>query len=484
MIRLDLSRSLSAGERYGLDTLLDLARVVQIEDPAADVVRVRVRDDAADDDIASASWTPAIGDGEIILSAKSLAFVVDVTGMSAEQHASQVDRFGRVRSVDNPLVTRRLEREPVVSHGAVALRQAIVKAAGRRATRFATPWPNGRRWAAAFTHDLDVVALWPVFTALRLLELAKKKEAKRMLQVASAAVGAVGRAPVWRAVAELLAIEARHGIASTWFVLCGAPSTASFRRGDLTYDPDSPAATRILRAVREAGHEIGLHGSFATVDDPHAFVSQRAHLARIVGAEIPGVRQHFLRMRLGDTQNAMKAAGFDYDATLGFPDRNGFRLGVADVVEGWDASAGRANGLAEIPFTWMDRSLSKYRGVEDPAEWGADAIALADTVRAVEGCWVGIWHPNLAAPLGFPGAPAAWDHVVSEIVAREPFVGTLSTIVGWRRARRSARAIGVSAAGVVDARASGGTSFPLALEHGDGRPAEQVVFESDRRAAE
>jgi hypothetical protein len=35
--------------------------------------------------------------------------------------------------------------------------------------RLAEPWPEGRRWAAVFTHDLDVVALWPVFAAARSL---------------------------------------------------------------------------------------------------------------------------------------------------------------------------------------------------------------------------------------------------------------------------------------------------------------------------
>src|SRR2546430_9989656 len=61
--------------------------------------------------------------------------------------------------------------------------------------------------------------------------------------------------------------------------------------------------------------------------------------------------------------------------------------------------------LFRSPFTWMDRALSKYRGIEDPAAWSKDALELATTARAVGGLWVGLWHPNLTPALGFPDAP-------------------------------------------------------------------------------
>src|SRR2546430_17478224 len=40
----------------------------------------------------------------------------------------------------------------------------------------------------------------------------------------------------------------------------------------------------------------------------------------------------FRSIHPGVTERAMAEAGFWYDSTFGFPDRNGFRLGVADVV--------------------------------------------------------------------------------------------------------------------------------------------------------
>jgi hypothetical protein len=158
-----------------------------------------------------------------------------------------------------------------------------------------------------------------------------------------------------------------------------------------------------------------------------------------LGANRAGVRQHYLRMWPGPTQRAMRTAGFTYDATFGFPDRNGFRLGSADIVP-----SSFAEGLDEVPLVWMDRALSKYRGIEDPNAWVDDALELAATARGVEGLWVGLWHCNLTPPLGYPGAPAAYTRLLAEIMRESPYIATLDRLVAWRRARRGVRATAVA----------------------------------------
>jgi hypothetical protein len=171
------------------------------------------------------------------------------------------------------------------------------------------------------------------------------------------------------------------------------------------------------------------------------------------------------------TERAMAGAGFFYDSTFGFPDRNGFRLGVADVVPRWDAGANHSIAIEEAPFTWMDRALSKYRGIERPAAWSEDALQLAATARAVGGLWVGLWHPNLTPPLGFPDAPAAYAATIAGVMAESPYVAPLDTIVGWRRLRRSVRAAAITPDGRVESTVAKGPFQPR-LEDADGRPAE------------
>jgi hypothetical protein len=210
------------------------------------------------------------------------------------------------------------------------------------------------------------------------------------------------------------------------------------------------------------------------MDGAGAFERQRERLARITATSPAGVRQHFLRMRPGLTQEKMRVAGFSYDSTWGFSDRNGFRLGVADILPGWNAAVEREQGIEEAPFCWMDRALSKYRGVEDAATWVREGLELAAECRSVEGLWVGVWHPNMHPALGFPGATDAFELLISELAAQHPFFGSLGSLVRWRTVRRSVIASGVKPSGEIDAAAAVPSSFSFQLEDAAGHGRERL----------
>lgn len=473
VLALTQDASLTPAERFALEVLVDLSTVLRCG-TAGDVVRVAVVGEARDVTAASLrgrDWGIAAGDGQVTVERSMLRFVADVVGAESEQRSTASDKFGRVPASETRPVREGFAREPVVSTIASALARTAATAAGRRAFRVVDPWPHGKRWAAALTHDLDVVSWWPAFTLLRLAELARHGRLLRAARVARAAVN-VGRAPVvWNALSDVLATESRHGVRSSWFVLCGRPTIATMRAGDLTYRPDAPAARRIFDAIHAAGHEIGLHGSFVTSDDHARFAAQRAALRKLVKTEAVGVRQHYLRMRAASTPRGMAAAGFLYDSTHGFADRNGFRLGVADVVPLWDAERQTRVGIDEAPFIWMDRAMSKYQHVEDPKAWIDDALLLADKCQEVNGMWVGIWHPNLAPALGFPDAPAAYARLVRELVSRDAYVAPLTELVAWRRIRRMlrGRVIGESTGVVVTAGGSETVAHHFTIRDAAGR---------------
>jgi hypothetical protein len=478
VIRLPPRESLNDAERYGLDLLIDLARLPAVEDDAADVVRLLLTErDPPDPDLRTCiaqDWHFERGAGTVRVPRVVLRRVTAVAAAAAEQQSQARDRHGRVPSSENELVRSALDADPVISQAGARLRAAVIAGAERRPVALAAPWPDGKRWAAAFTHDLDVVAFWPLFTMLRVAELGRKRELRRVGRTLGAALTAVSRNPVRRGVRDVLDDESRSAVVSTWFVLCGTPTLATIRAGDLTYRAESPATVAILRDVAQRGCEIGLHGSFATGDRHALFAEQRSRLERLTTHPVIGVRQHFLRIRPGRTSYGMAAAQFRYDSTYGFPDRNGFRLGVADVIPGWDAGAGQPTGLDEVPFCWMDRALSKYARIEDPGAWIAEGEALAQACRHVEGLWVSVWHPNLTPALGFPGAPTAFRTLVARVVAANPFIGTMSSVVEWRAARRSIRVRHVSPDGRLDAYAPVPASKPLTLEDLSGRTAATV----------
>jgi hypothetical protein len=455
MIRPPGPTALRGPDRRALTALIDLARLVPVADPGADVVTLELIDRpprfAGLRAWKAEAWGITVGDGVVRLARAGLGLVTEVLDAAAERAAPVRDRLDRVPSAANALVAEGLEREPIVSQAAVALQTAAVAAAGRRPLRLAVPWPDGRRWAVAITHDLDVVEWWPAFTWLRLAELVRKGQWRLAARVGAAAARAIVTSPVQAGVGDLLAAERSRGVRSTWFVLCGTPSWRTFLAGDLTYRPEAPVTRALLQELTRDGHAVGLHGSFVTVASSTAFVEQRRRLEGLLNRQVAGVRQHFLRCDPSHTPSAMRDGGFRYDSTAGFADRNGFRLGVADILPRWKEpdGAGKGNGepLAQAPFVWMDRALSKYRRVEDPAAWVEDALELAAACRAVQGLWVGVWHPNLVPALGYPGAPGAFVRLLDTLLSERPFVGTLDELVDWRARRAALRVDRVAADG-------------------------------------
>jgi hypothetical protein len=483
MIRVDVPpERLGPAERYGLGVLIDLSRLLVAERYECDLVHLTVVErDSAGSAAADLSPIAALerGDGEIRITTAALRGVAEVAGAAAEQRATARDRHGRVPAAENPLVAAGQSRRPVVSSLAMELRRAALAVAGRRPMRSLAPWPEGHRWAALLTHDLDVVDWWGLFSLLRMAELGMKGGWDLVGRVARAARRSIRRDPVSRGVHLLLQLEAHHGIRGTWFVICAKPSLRSMISGDSTYRPDGPAAHRIITALSRAGHEIALHGSFATADQSPLMTAQRRWLGRLAAAPVAGVRQHFLRMHPGRTQRIMVEAGFDYDATWGFADRNGFRLGVADVVPAWDASGGAVLPLDLVPLIWMDRALSKYAGVEEAGRWVEDARDLARECKSVEGVWSGLWHPNTMEALGFPGAEPAFVSLLQALADDRPFFGSAQKIVQWRRFRRSVRASRVSADGRVMLQTAAGHRTVIAMEDETGNTT-KVQVHSDR----
>jgi hypothetical protein len=453
MIQLNTPRDrLLPSERFGLDLLLDLSRLLVVDRADCDLVRLTVVEhDIGGGPVAALAPEKALerGEGEVRVTTAALRAITEIAGAAAEQRSPATDRHGRVPPSENSLVAAGRSRDPVVSLLGVELRRAAAAVAGRRPIRALSPWPHGHRWAAVVTHDLDVVNWWAVFPLLRMAELARKGAWRLTGRVARAAQRSVGRDPVARGIHWLLQLEAHHAIAATWFVICAEPSLRTMISGDSTYRPDSPAATRLLEAIIHAGHEIGLHGSFVSAEDAGTMIGQRRRLDRLAGRPIVGVRQHFLRMRPGPTQRVMAAAGLEYDATWGFADRNGFRLGLADVAPAWDAEHATPLPLDVVPLTWMDRALSKYAGIEDPELWVDDALELARQCKEVDGLWVGLWHPNSTEALGFPGAEAAMVRLLHSLADERPYFAAARKMVEWRRFRRSVRATRVTADGQI-----------------------------------
>ena len=198
-----------------------MSRVPRVDDPYEPVValaRSGAPPAATLRAAADTGWGISQIDGQVQLPVWALHWIADLAGAGTEKAATAVDRFERTPATENPLVVSGLTRRPVVQEAAVSLRVAIGTAAGQRPAYFLPPWPDGHRWAAAISHDVDVVDWWPAFTGLRLVELLSRGKIGLASRAMASPIGSSFGNPVWQGPEAVIISEAELWVRTPWLV--------------------------------------------------------------------------------------------------------------------------------------------------------------------------------------------------------------------------------------------------------------------------
>lgn len=170
---------------------------------------------------------------------------------------------------------------------------------------------------------------------------------------------------------------------------------------DGTYSIDEPWIRGLLGRVHARGHEIGLHPSYNTYLDPR---QTRREFERLVAAcdaegirqDAWGGRQHYLRWRNPTTWQNWADAGLNYDSTVGFADRVGFRAGTCYDYPVFNLMTRERLSLIERPLVVMDGAL--FRAVS-PANMDLPDEPAFELVRRLkrkcqrfDGAFSLLWH--------------------------------------------------------------------------------------------
>lgn len=161
---------------------------------------------------------------------------------------------------------------------------------------------------------------------------------------------------------------------------------------------NDPAIDRLLSNIHTRGHEIGLHASYTTPDDPVGTASEFERLrttCRRLGIEQErwGGRQHYLRWQATQTWRNWSQAGLGYDSTLAFAEAPGFRCGTCHPYRVFDTSERQPLALIERPLVVMDVSVFSPRYLGQDPEQGLETIhELKAVVRRFAGEFGLLWH--------------------------------------------------------------------------------------------
>jgi hypothetical protein len=190
----------------------------------------------------------------------------------------------------------------------------------------------------------------------------------------------------------LMDVSERHATAGSFYFLATEEMTAL----DGLYTLEQPWIELLVKRIHERGHEIGLHGSYHSYLDPRRTETEFRRLRR--AAESQGVtqerwggRQHYLRWENPVTWSNWEAAGLDYDGTLAYADRIGFRAGTGHEFPPFHLLDRRPFRLREHPLHVMDGTLFEYMKLS-PDKAFESVIEVARECRRYSGTLSLLWH--------------------------------------------------------------------------------------------
>lgn len=163
-------------------------------------------------------------------------------------------------------------------------------------------------------------------------------------------------------------------------------------------DPSDPAVRELLGRIERRGHGIGVHPSYAALEEPARVRTEADRLREVLAEEgidagRIGGRMHYLRFRPPASWRAFEAAGLTHDSSALFADHAGFRCGTAREHPVFDVEERRRLDLRERPPVAMDATLlhPRYMGLTHET---AAHLARKLKARALRygGDWTVIWH--------------------------------------------------------------------------------------------
>lgn len=350
----------------------------------------------------------------------------------AEESRGPFDQHGNFMHDDSVLARDGLRERPPLHHDIAAL---VARTGG------AFPrWPDGRRFAACLTHDIDRITTCPWRERLRQCRAMRGRAGvSQMLRWYGGALMFGLRTMVGgndaRPFDFWLEEEGRHGFHSTFFVL---PETLEqpdifdqFYRYDDLIELRGKRMTfgEATREIVRSGWDVGMHGSYASAYDARILTAEKRRLEAMLGQPVTAVRQHYLRFHIDTTPRVHREAGFQVDSTLGYSHAIGCRAGMAFPFFWPDLD------LLEIPLIIQDVGLLRNAGRDVTLQQLMErAETLIRHIADVGGVVTLGWHTHPESPGAYP----CYRTLLELIAELNGWGCSVSELNAWWRQRRAA----------------------------------------------
>lgn len=249
----------------------------------------------------------------------------------------------------------------------------------------AVEYPDNKKFAVCLTHDVDNVYPPLSHTILSSLYCMKNLNFNELKNQLFWKNKGIEFSPYWN-FKEIMKLEEKFEAKSSFYFIATDRDIRRFRYNIEDLENE-------LGSIVDAGWEVGLHGGYYSYNSLEDMKTEKERLEKVLGKDVIGYRNHYLRFKIPDTWELLAKAGFKYDTTLGYNFMIGFRNGMCHPFKPFNLNNNKYADILEIPLIIMDGALFASSNSLEIA-W-EKAKNLIDTVEKNNGVLSLLWHNNV-----------------------------------------------------------------------------------------
>ena len=208
--------------------------------------------------------------------------------------------------------------------------------------------------------------------------------------------------------------EKEKGFKSTYFFATVNWQSKSGHHFDVPYILSSKYK-KVISFLLQQGQSVGLHASYNAWQKAENFRTEKAHLTKVSGSVINGLRHHYWHLGENTEQTLLwhEQSEFKYDSSLAFNDHIGFRYNTALPFFPYNSHLKRKVNVLQIPMFCMDGNFFRNKNVTIE-EALSEIKKYIFEIKKNNGVGAVDWHVNTS----YPGGPTfkKWGNAYLELL--------------------------------------------------------------------
>jgi hypothetical protein len=210
--------------------------------------------------------------------------------------------------------------------------------------------------------DIDTAYAWryksPGINALKLLNLVIRGRFSKFVEAVKSLNGT--KKDPFDTTSILIALAKEREFDLIFFILSGKRSML-----DKNLPVNHPAMRSLITELKKHVN-IGLHPSYLSNRNQETLIWEKKELEGSYQGIIKHSRQHYLILKWPETYRRLILAGIEYDHSMFYHDKLGFRAGTSLSFNWYDLQNEQQTNLTVVPYVAMDVTLKKYLNLTVP----------------------------------------------------------------------------------------------------------------------